>query len=103
MASGGYEVEPAALHAAAGEVRSAGQPLHTAHAAVTGQIGAAVAMNMGYETASALSRFGHSVRNAARRAQQRLDDHADAFQQCAKNYEDQEKRSEEGFKAFLRA
>lgn len=101
MAGDGFEVEPEALRTAADQVRAAGQPLHTAHAAVTGQIGAAVAMNMGYDTASALSRFGHAVRNAARRAQQRLDEHADAFQQTAKNYEQGEQRNEEGFRSFL--
>lgn len=102
MTDDGFEVEPADLRAAAEQVRAAGQPLHTAHAAVTGQIGAAVAMNMGYDTASALSRFGHAVRNAARRAQQRLDEHADAFLQNAKNYEQGDRRSEELFLRFLR-
>jgi hypothetical protein len=42
------------------------------------------------------------VRNAARRAQQRLDEHADAFLQNAKNYEQGDRRSEELFLRFLR-
>jgi uncharacterized protein YukE len=103
MTAGGYVVNPAELRAAAGEIRAAGQPLHTAAAAITGQIGAAVAMNIGYETSRALSSFGNAVRLAARRTQERIDEHGGALQATADNYEDTERRSEDGFKAFLTA
>lgn len=101
MATNGYQVDPADLRQAATQVRSAGQPLHTAHVTATGQIGAAVAMNMGYETARALRELGSSVRDAARRAQSRIDEHVDALQKCADNYEDTERRTERHFKRYL--
>lgn len=97
----GYSVVPAELRAAAGEIRAAGQPLYTAATTVTGRIGAAVAMNTGYEAARALSSFGNAVRQAARRVQARIDEHVDALQTTAANYEDVDQRSEDGFRAFL--
>jgi uncharacterized protein YukE len=102
-AGNGYVVDPAELRTAAGQVRAAGQPLYTSAAAITGQIGAAVAMNMGYETSRALSSFGNAVRQAARRVQERIDEHVGALQATADNYENTERRSEEGFKEFLKA
>jgi uncharacterized protein YukE len=101
MSAGGYVVNPAELRAAAGEIRAAGQSLHTAAAAITGQIGAAVAINIGYETSRALSSFGNAVRQAARRTQERIDEHVGALQAKADNYEQSDSRSEDGFRAFL--
>jgi uncharacterized protein YukE len=97
----GYEVSPAALRSAAGELRTAGGPLYAASTEITAAIGAAVAMNMGYETARALSSFGSAVRQASQRVQQRLDEHVKALQDTAANYEDTDRRSESGFKEFL--
>lgn len=97
----GFSVEPADLRAATDQIRAAGQPLHTAAAAITGPVGAAVAMNMGYETARALSQFGNAVRQAARRAQDRIDDHVGALRTTAENYERSDQTSEEAFRSFL--
>jgi hypothetical protein len=102
MPTDGWEVEPADLRAGAAQVRAASQPLHTAHVAATGQIGAAVAMNVGYETAAALRHFARSVRDLSRRAQDRIDEHVDALQRSADNYEDTDRRNEEPFMRYLR-
>lgn len=101
MTAEAYEVDVEALRLGAKEIRAAGQPLHVVHAAVTGEIGAAVAMNMGYETSRALTHLARAVRDAARRAQDRLDEHVEALERCAANYEDVDRRSEEQFRAFL--
>src|SRR5437868_6190530 len=101
MAAGaGYQVVPADLRAAAGELRTAGGPLYAGSSQVTAGIGSAVAMNMGYDTARALSSFGSAVREASQRVQQRLDEHVQALQTTASNYEDTDSRSESGFKRF---
>jgi hypothetical protein len=97
----GFAVVPADLRLAAKQISAAGEPLYTTAAAITGPVGAAVSMNMGYETARALSQFGNAVRQAARRAQGRIDDHVDALLTTADNYEKTDQSSEEGFRAFL--
>jgi uncharacterized protein YukE len=97
----GFHVDPAALRTAAGQLRTAGGPLYAAAGETTGAIGAAVGMNMGYETARALSSFGSAVRQAAKRVQERLDEHVDAFQTTAKHYEDGDAQTESRFKTFL--
>lgn len=102
MTANGYEVEPDDLRAGAEQIRAASQPLHTAHVSATAQIGSAVAMNIGFETAAALRDFGRSVREFARRAQDRIDEHVDALRKCADNYEDVERRTEEHFMRYLR-
>jgi hypothetical protein len=92
----GFSVEPADLRAAVNQIRVAGQPLHAAATAITGPVGAAVSMNMGYETARALSQFGNAVCQAARRAQERIDDHISALRTTANNYERSDQMSEDG-------
>ena len=97
----GYVVVPADLRLAATQIRAAGQPLFTAASAITTQIGSAVAMNIGYDTSRSLTQLGNGVRQAARRAQERIDEHVGALQATAKNYEDDDLRSEESFRTFL--
>lgn len=102
MAAGeGYEVLPADLRAAADELTSAATPVDAGATEVMAGIDAAVAMNPAYDTSRALSSFGGAVRQAAQRVQQRLDEHVQALQGTASNYEDTDNRSETGFKQFL--
>jgi hypothetical protein len=102
MAAGnGFQVDPGALRSAAGQIRTAGGPLYASAAEITAAMGAAVGMNLGYETSRALADFGSAVRQAARRVQERLDDHVQAFQGTASDYEAGDTQTEDKFKTFL--
>lgn len=99
----GFQIVPAELRAGATEIRASGRPLSAAATAITPAVGSAVAMNLGYETSRALQSFGNAVRQAARRTQERIDEHGAALQETAKNYEEADSSLEDGFRKFLTA
>jgi len=87
----GFTANPDDLRSGARQIRGAAHPLLGIHVK-TAEMITAVPANPGFVTA---------VRHAARRAKDRVDEHADALEGCATNYDTNEEQAASQFRSFL--
>lgn len=96
----GFTANPDDLRSGARQIRGAAHPLLGIHVK-TAEMITAVPANPGYATSQALTGFVTAVRHAARRAKDRVDEHADALEGCATNYDTNEEQAASQFRSFL--